>query len=88
LTKGKNLLGLVYENHEQIWKFKNAVRVIESYLFRKKVRRACLLRRCAPAKMTLIQKIVRGHLERVRNKKNIRCFKRAALVKSKGYVMA
>ena len=47
-----------------------------------------MLRRCKPEKMILIQKIIRGHLERVKNKKNIRKFKIAALVKSKGYMMA
>ena len=88
LTKDKNLLKLVDRNHEQIWKFKNSVRVIESFFFRRKVRRSVLMRRCSPAKMILIQKIVRGFLVRKRNKQLIHRFKMGALRKSKGYVKA
>lgn len=61
---------------------------IESYVFRKKVKRNLLLKKCDAKKMILIQKFVRGWLCRVKHAGKIKRAKYDGLRKTKGYQMA
>ena len=54
LTKDLDLVGLLYENYKLTWKYRNSVRIIESYLFRKRVRRNRLIKKSDPEKIILI----------------------------------
>ena len=88
ISKSADQMKLIYQNLSEMHRLKLAVHAIESFFFRRKVRRIRLLKRCRPASMVQIQKLARGFLARRLHAATIRKFKRAALLKSKGYLMA
>ena len=67
---------------------KKAVITIESYIFRKRVKRNILVKKCDPSKIILIQRYVRGWLCRLKYSGKIKRAKYEGLRKTKGYVMA
>lgn len=75
----------LYQTYIKIHKFRRSVRIIESYLFRKKIKRSLLLKKCDSKKMILIQKYARGWLARLKNSQKIKRAKYDGIRKTKGY---
>lgn len=63
---------LLYETYCHIYKLKQSVRKIESYVFRKTVMRARLLKKCDVDKMIMVQKWMRGWFCRLKNQSKIK----------------
>ena len=60
---------LFYQNHREVHKLRNAVRIITAHVIKKQVKYKALIKRLSTKqdKVTKIQKLVRGHLCRVVN---------------------